>query len=424
MSKYSNQNLDEFFQQGSEKYDFEYNPAAWAQMEAMLDRKERRRMAWWWFGTGVLLIIGITLLVLLFFHPTEPIKSPSPIVAEYSPKSTLLPAQPADCNEDEQSVQHLSSEMEQTTGATLSVKRVAPGEKKGGVRTEHTTIAPRRTAGMVAPPVVQPMIKPPMAHSPTEDNRIKKAGQAIESAVIPAQRLGLLEVLPLSPLKPITGPGRVEDIFTSRQERTGLKIPSPMSKNRLSFGPSASLALNSTGWGDFSRTAWKAGGVLEYQYSSRYGLSIGLFYQKMNYSAEKGEYVPPKGFWTRKIAPEETDGQCILLEAPVLLKYYFQDFKKSGLFASAGFTSYFLLEEHYHYFYELPDPDLIRYWMTDQVSRHWLATGQFSVGYQAMLTPKLSLQAAPYLQVPLSGIGHGQVKIYSIGMDVRILLGR
>lgn len=420
MPDLSNHNLDEFFQQGSEKYDFDYKPAAWTKMEAMLDRKERRRLAWWWFGIGVLLI-GIILLVLLFFHQTEPIKSPSSIVAECSQEQTVLSAEPADSKENEQPGQHLSSEMEQTSGAIFSVKREAHGEKREDVRTEHTTVS-RRLAGTVTPPLVQSIIAPPIAPGPTGNNPIKKAGRAIEPAAIPAQGLSLLQVLPLSPLKPIPGPARVEDIFPTQQEDTGLKLPSPISKNRLAFGPGASLALNSTGWGNFSRTAWKAGGVLEYQYASRYGLSIGLLYQKMNYNAGKGEYVPPKGFWTRKIAPEETDGQCILLEAPVLLRYYFQDFKKSGFFASAGFTSFFLLEEHYHYFYELPDPDLIRYWMTAKISRHWLATGHFSAGYQAMLTPKLALQAAPYLQVPLSGIGHGQVKIYSIGMDVRLLM--
>ncbi|NJL74404.1 MAG: hypothetical protein HC892_04505 [Saprospiraceae bacterium] len=49
MPDWTPKDIDHLFKVGSEQYNFEYNPAAWAQMEALLDRDRRKKLIWWWF---------------------------------------------------------------------------------------------------------------------------------------------------------------------------------------------------------------------------------------------------------------------------------------------------------------------------------------------------------------------------------------
>ncbi len=406
MPDLTNHNLDEFFQCGAERYDFGYNPAAWAKMEAMLRRRERRRMAWWWFGIGLGIAGGLLLAWFFFGHP-EPAANRPPLAAEADAGArageSLADLSPAEVKTKESSA----------ASGVQTAEKARGKNQQFAARAEEKQQAPT-TAAVAAPP---PDAAPESSRSPLALHPV------IESQTAPGQ--------PQSAAAPLAGlpPVLPKELYPlpGKAEQPGFRLkptPPPPPGERLSFGPACSGALNSVGWGDFSSTAWKAGGALEYRYASKYALSIELLYQKMNYRAGRGEYIPPKGFWTRKIAPVETVGQCTVLEMPVLLKYYPRSAGRSGPFAGAGFTSFFLLNEGYHYLYEQTDPDLIRWWRTDEGSRHWFAIGRLSLGYQKALSPRMALQAAPYLQVPLSGIGHGQVKLYSAGIGLRLMMGK
>jgi len=58
MSDWTPEDVDALFQEGSERHEFEYNEAAWGQMENLLERRDRRRRLIWW-------MIGATLSLLL-----------------------------------------------------------------------------------------------------------------------------------------------------------------------------------------------------------------------------------------------------------------------------------------------------------------------------------------------------------------------
>lgn len=410
MPDLKNHNLDEFFQRGAERYDFGYNPAAWAKMEAMLRRKERRRMAWWWLGIG-LGIAGILLLAWFFFGNPEPEPAASrPPLAAEAVTGARTGESPTDLAPAEVKTK------KSTPGPGVKATEKAREKKQQAIARAGEKQPAPASAG---PAPHQPEAGPENSRGPLAPHPVSENGAAPESPHAAEAPLAALPPVLPKQLHPL--PGKTE------QPGSWLKPPPPPPPapvGRLSFGPACSGALNSVGWGDFSSAAWKAGGALEYRYASKYTLSIGLLYQKMSYRAGRGEYIPPKGFWTRKIAPVETEGQCTLLEMPVLLQYYPRSAKRSGPFAGAGFTSFFLLNEGYHYIYEQTDPDLVRWWRTDESSRHWFATGRLSLGYQKVLSPRMALQAAPYLQAPLSGIGHGQVKLYSVGIGLRLMMGK
>ena len=110
---------------------------------------------------------------------------------------------------------------------------------------------------------------------------------------------------------------------------------------------------------------------------------------------------------------------CLFLEIPLLMGYYPQTYQRSGFFAQLGITSYLMLREQYDYSYEFPNAELVQKWVGKNKNQHWFGIGQVAIGYQKRFNKKLSLQFVPYIQIPLTGIGHGAVNLWSTGLQVK-----
>ena len=53
-------------------------------------------------------------------------------------------------------------------------------------------------------------------------------------------------------------------------------------------------------------------------------------------------------------------------------------------------------------------------------NKHLVGVGRVSFGYQKVLSDKTTIQVAPYLQFPLTGIGAGRVNLYSSGLQLAV----
>ncbi|MCB0570952.1 MAG: hypothetical protein KDC66_14350 [Phaeodactylibacter sp.] len=435
----SQEELDRLFQQGSEQYDFEYNAEAWAQMEALLDKSRRRRLFWWWLiGLACLLAIAVC------FLSKEPPEMVDVKTGRPHAGQNILPNEKAEASAETPAA---------TSGGVSQLPRLQVADESGPqpsglppsantakARAENKNLAselitpegklPKAATGHSATPAAQPQLSetdgtagfplplpglsfPSMPGDTLLATPLVAASrEKMTAALLPVLPLvpvasGLSEVVTLEPYLPepaAVGPSVKDDENINHALVLGL----------LAAGETASSGLD-----DFSRINLKFGGQVEYRYAGRYSTSLGLNYIRMWYEAGEGEYVPPKGFWTRQIAPQSTEGVCRILEIPVLVGYYPKGITASGFYARAGLTSYIMLREYYHYYYDLPDPDLIRHWGTKEDSRHWLGIGHFSAGFQQKIGGRFFLQAAPYLQVPLTGVGHGNVHLWSAGLNAR-----
>lgn len=440
MPELSKHELDKLFRKGAERYDIRYNPAAWKQMEGMLDRRRRRWMVFWWTAGIAAFLILAGLAYCFFFR--EPLSSrdkvnqePAQEETRQRPKGEVIAGKKA---------QELKNFAPRSPGLEEPAPAEAAGEQKAN-RALTPALSPR------AEPAKQ--ASRAGVHHTVADNPINRLPNAGDDAIEPQlpinapangynsgeklpgrdagpdnlnekkawkEPLAFLPLLHLTPFRQISGAGEEKAPAFAAQGRQQPEQRQARSSH-LVAGPGFSAGLNSIGWGDFSEGGWKAGLFAEYQYMGRLSLGLGASFLHMNYIAGKGEYMPPYGFWTRRIAPESTRGLCYMLEIPVLLKYYPGGYSGNGFFVSAGASSYVFLMEEYWYEYTAEDPDLIRWWQTGKDQAHWFALGQLAAGYQASLGSRLRLQVGPYLQIPFAGVGHGQVEIYSLGINARLL---
>ena len=420
--------MDHLFREGSEKYDFEYTPAAWEQMNALLDKQQRRRRIVWWMWGGITAFALLITLSLLFFIKNE------------NTRQANLPApsgQPHNNPENKTPLPDSSSATAQLPAAELNEDNMhgqqPPTARRLNFSTQKDTPSPKSTPSAGAPnevfseeqtttkipaPTPLPGKEHPIGPSglpPTVIHKTPQQNTTPHQPIAPGTiRHGLLLPLPLLPISTTTTPPPPPLLPAPQPALTN---PHKPSLAQLLIGLTGGPELNSAGQGDYSELNWKAGIRTDLLLANRFALSAGVNYLQMWYDVGEGEYIPEKGFWTDGVAPVSTRARCKMLEVPLLLGYHFNTFHNDGFYATAGLTSYFFLQERYWYKYDNPVPGAVLKWGSDENEMYWFNYGHFEAGYRKVFSGKWSVQAGPFMQTPLKGIGHGNVKLYSIGLN-------
>ena len=106
-----------------------------------------------------------------------------------------------------------------------------------------------------------------------------------------------------------------------------------------------------------------------------------------------------------------------MIDIPLNVDYYFAQKRKHGWLISAGLSSYLMKKESYDYFYKTPAGQTYnKDWTISNKNKHFFSVLDVSAGYEYLLNKRFSLAVQPYIDVPLTGIGAGKVKLNSAGI--------
>lgn len=181
----------------------------------------------------------------------------------------------------------------------------------------------------------------------------------------------------------------------------------------LSFGPDIS-AVNLKNTGSI-KAVFGAG--ISFSINKHLTARTGFYASRKIYNAPPTSYNPPSGFWNYYPYLQRIDADCKVYEVPIILNYEFNQALKHHWFASAGLSSYFMKTEAYQYFSKNPSGQT---WYNDysikNKNQHFLSSLRLSAGYVRKINNRISLAAEPYINLPISGIGYGKVKLYSAGV--------
>lgn len=191
-------------------------------------------------------------------------------------------------------------------------------------------------------------------------------------------------------------------------------------KSRWSFGLEFSPDFSTVGLKGVEDPGYTVGLHTEYHLSSKLSLSGGISYSKKVYFADEGieSYPGSNPNWTL----DRVDANCDVIDIPINLSYYLKGYEASGFVLSAGFSTYFMLTEDYDIIYDGPWPEGSQFFRND--NQHFLGILNASVGYRKQLSPVLSLQAEPYIKIPIQGIGAGGLDLYTSGMKLTLKYNR
>lgn len=178
----------------------------------------------------------------------------------------------------------------------------------------------------------------------------------------------------------------------------------------FSVGPDVSFVkLNNTG-----KTTLTYGAGISYGFAKRFTARAGFYVSQKRYEALPDQYHTPGGNYPYLT---DIDADCRIYEIPVSLSYSFGQRKKHNWFGSVGLSSFIMKKEDYVYNYKTPTGQTYNYYYSaSNQNKHYFSVLNLSGGYQYHLNKWLSLQAEPYLQIPLGGVGMGKIKLNSAGV--------
>jgi hypothetical protein len=159
------------------------------------------------------------------------------------------------------------------------------------------------------------------------------------------------------------------------------------------------------------------GAGLSYAISKKLNLRTGFYLSKKIYSVNPEDYKMPAGSLGNYEYLENVDANCKVYEIPLKLDYNFGKTKNHSWFVSGGISSYLMKKENYEYYFKTPTGQIYdKDWSISNKNKHFFSVLAISGGYQYSLNKQFSIIAEPYVNMPLTGIGAGKVKLNSGGI--------
>jgi len=214
---------------------------------------------------------------------------------------------------------------------------------------------------------------------------------------------------------------KITDHIAIWKDTTNTKAPK---KEPVQKGLYAGLVLSpdfSTVKGQkVSKPGYGGGLLLGYRISKNVAVETGVLYERKYYYST-GQYFDGKKIGVpsdMKII--NVDGWCQMIEIPVNVRYIFGIKPGHNWYVSAGVSSYIMGRENYDYKYERNGYTSTKNWDYRNESRNWFSIINVGVGYQHRLGAIGTLRVEPYLKMPASGIGIGNLPLTSVGLNVGI----
>lgn len=459
----SDEELDRLFQQGAEAFPDETSLSGWLRLETQLDeaaRQHQLRRQVWQRVIGLFAaeigVVALFLLLWLNYYPSGLQHTPIASVAFTAPTSTSIPEAktftttpqqarvPQQAKVTQAPSQHLRStapliavtespEPEVALSGIRSERllrfsrakvpfagaaRLAAGSFRLGRPTQSGSKERATTTSLAGQPTVTPIpVGSGLADSvsaaltsPATSDALATAGQVVATA----------DSLPLTaanaPTVAVTPSSTATDSLQAEQR---VSRPAYRFWIGLAGGPELSAVLPSIS----PRPGGTVGLVAEYRLTSRLRVRTGVLRSVKRYGARGSDYRPPAGYWTWRIPVDEVDANCRILEIPLDFRYDVRLRPGYSLYASAGLTTLSMRNERYTYHYELNGEYTARTWSYPKGGTQALQMLRVAAGYERNLAPRWVLQAEPFVNIPLNGVGFGQMRLSSTGLLLGIRYG-
>lgn len=163
-------------------------------------------------------------------------------------------------------------------------------------------------------------------------------------------------------------------------------------------------------------------GVLAgYRFGSKWAVEASAFLDKKYYYTE-GKYYKFDGYLAPNSWITEVDGYCRMWDVSLGGTYTFSQRNKSGWFAAAGVSSYFMKKENYDYtvYYATSGGSAVHNKQYNNASTNLFSIVNLSMGYTHRLGKNTDLRVEPYAKLPLKGLGVANLSLFSAGVHVGV----
>ncbi len=159
-----------------------------------------------------------------------------------------------------------------------------------------------------------------------------------------------------------------------------------------------------------------------YHFSDNISIHTGAIYTQKNYKVAGGDFTAPKGSWISQYTIETVDGYCRMWDIPLLFRYTFNTKSNHTFFLSTGMSSYFMSRENYNYDFYYNGQPTIKNYSYRSSDTHVLSIANISAGFASRVNDHLLLEVEPYAKIPMGGVGLGNIKLSSFGVNFSLQL--
>ncbi len=164
-----------------------------------------------------------------------------------------------------------------------------------------------------------------------------------------------------------------------------------------------------------------AGILLGYHINKKFSIETGVLIDEKNYYTEGGYFDRSRVPYfanNSNLNIIDVNGDCKMIEIPLNLRYAFKTKGKNTWYATGGFSSYMMGREYYNYDYK-DSWNSTTYksgYAYHSGVKNWFSIVNLGAGYERSLGTKTSLRIEPYIKIPVTGVGTGNLSITSMGL--------
>ncbi|HEY4326882.1 MAG TPA: hypothetical protein VGN20_23045 [Mucilaginibacter sp.] len=195
-------------------------------------------------------------------------------------------------------------------------------------------------------------------------------------------------------------------------------------KKQAAFRPQYALTflaapdINGVGSFQQAQVGTNLGLVFSAHVLKKLSISTGVIYSDKPYSIASGDYHTAYHF---PVSPQNISAVCHMLDIPLNVNYQLYSKHQNKIFIGTGLSSYIMLNENYKFNYAnsnyygkvLPSSFTVPHSDT-----YFFGVANLSATYQRQLNSKIALDVQPYLKLPLTELGYGQVRLQTTGVAV------
>ncbi|MBS1599192.1 MAG: outer membrane beta-barrel protein [Bacteroidetes bacterium] len=202
----------------------------------------------------------------------------------------------------------------------------------------------------------------------------------------------------------------------AQQKNQSLRINRSL-KIGLMAGPDITLVHSANG----GRFSGNFGLTIGYQFAKRLSINTGIIYTKKYYASQGGNFHAPSDWQSYPNTKlDYVTGDCSMWEIPLSLRYDFPMGPKISYFVNGGLSSYLMKNESYDIYYRTgnwgPTPSYVKTWSGNSNKKYWVSVLNLSAGIEHQFSKSFSLQAEPFVKIPLTGVGIGNLQLNSYGV--------
>jgi len=389
--------IDQLFRDQLSDPEIPFNEMDWKQMEAKLDRQQKKRLVpLWLYGAGG---IAAALIISLYWILVNPVSVDQRVI-----RDTLTNKKPG---------QHsvIPFSVPDSVNPAADSSQLQPGQKNGDMlagkieQPAKNSIAGtenRLLEDLTGHPVWRvPSIKVyPFVSPETDSSRLAEKANALAHSKDPAGRIDANEIA-----------RSVKQKMENSLQQNHEVIVSAMAAPDLSFAKSSKP----------SKVSSNVGMLATYAFGSKISVTSGAIYSRKFYNS--GGTAPQSNNYTPG-ADWQVNADCNVLDIPLNVNYKIFSQKKLAISLNTGLSSYFMLKEKYQFITGQPGPSQqVSTLEINNQNQHLFGIANVSVSFDHQISPSVSVGVQPFAKLPLTGIGYGKADLKSAGVSFSLNIG-